>query len=59
MTPTQTTEMPHLKPSHVAYQAPTVTPIGSWQTVTLAQSVPVGPGSLGHLFDPANGDGDF
>lgn len=37
------------------YVAPKVQTLGKWETVTLIQSVPIGPGSI---FDPARQGGN-
>lgn len=57
MTPNQPDE-PTPTP-HPTYQAPTVTPVGQWEIITLAQSIPIGPGSLGSLLDPSKDQNGF
>ncbi|MBZ9752222.1 hypothetical protein K7W42_15310 [Deinococcus sp. HMF7604] len=44
-------------PAHPTYVAPQVLPLGAWDAVTLAQSVPIGPGSL-NLPNPFQSTGE-
>ena len=43
---------PILSPAQPPYTPPSLERIGIWQAVTLAVSAPVGPGSIGQLFEP-------
>ncbi|MDR6221150.1 hypothetical protein J2Y00_004782 [Deinococcus soli (ex Cha et al. 2016)] len=38
-------------PTALPYRAPRVTPLGPWTSITLVQSVPIGPGSFGTMFN--------